>query len=1050
MAIQGKKNLNTLYLRKIKSRVAEIRARFLYSERTPVADVAMAETTKHLTVAEARRLRYRPVTGGQRWGSNWGTAWFRLRIAVPRSMRGETVALLFDLENGEGLIFRGGEPVQGLCWSRKEYLLFEKARGGERVELYVEAGANARLGAFVERAVRMPEIAVLNHAVWDAFWDLSALADMVDPELHKDWTGKPYDLPFDGDTLVARMVFALNEAVDLFDYRNPSREELRAQAARVRRRLKPVYDCRARDAAQTFAVMGHAHIDVAWKWPLAETVRKCGRTFANVLELMEHYDDFVFAQSQPQLYAYAAARYPSLYKRVREMVRRKRWIPTGCMWVEADCNLTGGESLVRQILFGTRFFKQEFGCRVETLWLPDVFGFSAALPQIMRRSGIQYFFTTKLALNQFTKFPAHSFFWEGLDGSRVLSHFMPGEEYSAELEPWLIRTAEHDYAEKDRCSLQLMPFGHGDGGGGPARAHLERLRRYADFEGMPRLVSMPPDAFFAQLERESRNLPVWRGELYLENHRGTYTSQAQAKKQNRQAELLLREAEILAALAMAGGARYDQSGFTEAWKLVLLNQFHDILPGSSIDEVYAQSDRQYAAVFSSVGAIRDQAFGRLARGVDTRGAGEPVLAFNSLSWTRRDLIEVEAPARMKGGAWVAAGADGEACPVQIGEDGKARFLGTLPSMGHKVFHILPAGASLPEIAVSERGMENAFVRLRFDGQGRLRGVYDKRSRRDVLAPGATGNQFILFEDKMASCGASWDIDIFYNDKPIEFDGALLGVEVAERGPVRSVLRFRRAIGNSRITQDVVLMAESPRIAFQTTVDWGDEHDVMLKAAFPVNIRSEKARYETQFGNLERPTHWNTPQDFGRFEAPAHKWVDLSEGNYGVALLNDCKYGHDIKDNVMRITLLRAPRDPGKTTDVHRTHTFTYALLPHEGDFTQGVVQAAYELNVPILARTVKASAGTGPAHASHLSVSGGNVLVEAMKKAEDDDGIVVRLYEAHGWRTRHVVSTALPVSRVTETDLMEHEERELRVRNGALTLDFAPYQIRTLKFSLIP
>ncbi len=433
MAIQGKKNLNTLYLRKIKSRVAEIRARFLYSERTPVADVAMAETTKHLTVAEARRLRYRPVTGGQRWGSNWGTAWFRLRIAVPRSMRGETVALLFDLENGEGLIFRGGEPVQGLCWSRKEYLLFEKARGGERVELYVEAGANARLGAFVERAVRMPEIAVLNHAVWDAFWDLSALADMVDPELHKDWTGKPYDLPFDGDTLVARMVFALNEAVDLFDYRNPSREELRAQAARVRRRLKPVYDCRARDAAQTFAVMGHAHIDVAWKWPLAETVRKCGRTFANVLELMEHYDDFVFAQSQPQLYAYAAARYPSLYKRVREMVRRKRWIPTGCMWVEADCNLTGGESLVRQILFGTRFFKQEFGCRVETLWLPDVFGFSAALPQIMRRSGIKYFVTTKLALNQFTTFPAHSFFWEGLDGSRVLSHFMPGEEYSAEL-----------------------------------------------------------------------------------------------------------------------------------------------------------------------------------------------------------------------------------------------------------------------------------------------------------------------------------------------------------------------------------------------------------------------------------------------------------------------------------------------------------------------------------------------------------------------------------------------------------------------------------------
>jgi alpha-mannosidase len=1048
MAIQGMKNLNTLYLRKIKSRVAEIRARFLYSDRTPIDELSMAETSKHLTIAEARRLPYKPVAEGQRWGHNWGTAWFRLRITVPRSMRGDTVMLLFDLENGEGLIFRDGEPVQGLCWSRKEYVLLDKARGGEQIELFVEAGANARLGAFVERAVHRPEIAVLNPEVWDAFWDISALADIVDPELHKDWTGKPYHLPFDGDTLLARIVFALNEAVDLFDYREPSREELRAQAGRVRRRLKPIYACKATDAAQTFAAMGHAHIDVAWKWPLSETVRKCGRTFANVLDLMERYDDFVFAQSQPQLYAYAADRYPSLYKRVREMVKQKRWIPTGCMWVEADCNITGGESLVRQILFGTRFFQQEFQYRAETLWLPDVFGFSAALPQIMKRSGINYFFTTKLALNQFMKFPYHTFHWEGLDGSQVLSHFMPGEEYSAELEPWLIRTAVHDYAEKDRCSLQVMPFGHGDGGGGPARAHLERLRRFADFEAMPRLVSMAPDAFFAELERESRKLPLWRGELYLQNHRGTYTSEAQVKKNNRQAELLLRETEMLAALAMAQGAGYDQNGLADAWKLVLLNQFHDILPGSSIDEVYEESERQFDTVFSQVGAIRDAAFQRLARHVDTRGAGEPVLAFNALSWTRRDLIEVEAQTLGKGKTWEAAGSDGEISPVQVGWDGKARFAGKAPSIGCKVFHIRPCDALPPEIKVSERLLENTLLRLRFDARGRLRSVYDKRHRREVLAPGATGNQFILFEDKMASCGASWDVDIFYNDKPLEFDGKLLSVEVPERGPVRSVLRFRRAIGKSRITQDVILSAESPRIDFQTTVDWGDEHDVMLKAAFPVNIRSENARYETQFGNLERPTHWNLPYDFARFEAPAHKWVDLSEGNYGVALLNDCKYGYDVRDNVMRITLLRAPKDPGKTTDVNRTHTFTYALLPHEGDFTHGVVRAAYELNAPVLARTVKASSGSGAADPSRLSISGANVIVEAVKKAEDDDGIVVRMYEAHGWRTRNVFRTSLPIARAVETDLMENEERELNFRNGALRLDFTPYQIRTVKLML--
>ena len=1045
MATQGMRNLEKLHVNKILDRVREIEQRFLYSERMPVADVAIAETMEHLTLAEAKKLEYRPAAEGHRWGKNWGTAWFRLRIRVPAAFHGEAVKLLFDLENSECLIHRDGSPVQGLCWSRKDYQLCDKARGGERIQLYIEAGANARLGTFDVRSMNQPEIAVLNRDVWDAYWDLSALADIIDPAIHYDWTGKPYHLASEDDTRRARIIYELNRAVDLFDYRNPSREELRQQARTVRKSLKCIYDCKASASAQTFAAMGHAHIDVAWLWPLAETVRKCGRTFSNVLELMESYPEFTFVQSQPQLYEYTRERYPSIYKQIRERIDEGRWFPSGCMWVEPDCNLTSGESLVRQTLFGTRYIKQEFGRDTRVLWLPDVFGYSAALPQILKRSGIDYFFTMKISISQFTSFPYHSFHWEGIDGTRVLSHFMPAEEYSSEIEAWLVRTGEHRYAEKDRSPIQILPFGHGDGGGGPARKHIERLQRYRNLEGMPKLESMSPEEFFARLESESENLPRWVGELYLEFHRGTYTTHGYIKKCNRQAEFLLRETEMLSAFSAATGGRYEQKRLNDSWKLVLLNQFHDILPGSSIDEVYEDSREQYARVFEETGAVKDRAFAHLAKNVDTRGEGVAVLAFNSLSWDRTGVIETSGKGLRKGNSYVATDTDGSEHPVQIGFDGTARFVGNLPSIGYGVFHIRRSGSEGAPIEADEGGMENERVKVRFDRQGRVRRIYDKMARRDVLEPGKAGNRLILFEDKMATSGTAWDIDIFYNDKPLEIDGELQEVEVVERGPVRSVVRFRRTLSQSAITQDVILTAGSPRIDFATRVEWGDEKDVLLKAAFPVNVRSERARYEVQFGSVERPTHWNTPRDFARFEVPAQKWADLSEGDYGVALLNDCKYGYDIKDNVMRLTLLRAPKHPGKTADVNETHNFNYGILPHTGDFTNGLVREGYEFNLPVSAEPVKTSGGRLPAQGSWMSISGDNIIIDTVKKAEDDDGIIVRLYEAHGSRGRRALYPSLPVERVVETNLMEKEEEEVTIRSGKVTLDFKPFQIRTLK-----
>ncbi|MCX6993010.1 MAG: glycosyl hydrolase-related protein [Kiritimatiellaeota bacterium] len=1048
MSEKGMKRLEKLYISKIRNRIGEINERFIWTKATPVTDFAVAETMDHLPIAAAKKLRYRPAKDGLRWGKPWSTAWFRLRIRIPAAFKGETVTLRF-LPDGECIIFRDDKPVQGLDRNRGEYILFDRAGGGERLELYVEAGANAAFGDYAQRLARQPELLVFNREVWDAFWDLSALYGMIDPTEKMNWLGTHMfrSLP-ENDTRRSRIIFALNKAVDLFDYGNPSNAELRSQARKVRRALQPVYGCEATASAQTIACFGHAHIDVAWLWSLAETMRKCGRTFSNVLELMDRYPEFKFVQSQPQLYEYTRQKYPALYERIRQKVKTGQWVPTGAMWVEPDCNVTSGESLVRQILFGTRFFKAEFNYDVADLWLPDVFGYSAALPQILQRSGIECFLTQKISWSQFSSFPYHSFHWEGIDGTRVLTHFPPADDYNSRLEAAHMITAANDYHEKDRCSIQAVPFGFGDGGGGPNRPMLERMRRYRNLEGMPKLEPMAVKEFFRRLRKESSDLPRWIGALYLEMHRGTYTTQADNKKFNRRAELLLRDAEMLSALGSAQGDRYDQKTLNAAWKLVLLNQFHDIIPGSSIDEVYADSYRQYDEIFAKGRAVKDRAVASLAARIDTRGDGIPVLVINSLSWERRDTVTFESNRIRQGTSYVAVDADGLESPVQLCADGFARFTGSLPSVGHSVFHIGAGKANASTIAATEQGMENDLVQVDFDAQGRVRGIFDKKEQREVLERGKPGNRFILFEDKMATCGPAWDMEIYYNDKPLITDGKLIAAKVIERGAVRSVVRFTRAISKSTIRQDVVLTAGSARVDFVTTVEWGDEKDVLLKVAFPVNVRAEKARYEIQFGNVERPTHWNRPQDFGMFEVPAQKWADLSEGNYGVALLNDCKYGHDIRDNVMRLTLLRAPKSPGKNADVNKTHQFTYSILPHAGTYTNGVVRAGYELNVPATAAVVNAKGGRLPARISRMSVSGDNIVIDTVKQAEYDNGIIVRMYEAHGCRGRYEFVTNLPVKRVVETNLMEKEEKRLGMKNGKLSLEFKPFQIVTLKLKM--
>jgi alpha-mannosidase len=671
----------------------------------------------------------------------------------------------------------------------------------------------------------------------------------------------------------------------------------------------------------------------------------------------------------------------------------------------------------------------------------------------LKRSGIDYFFTAKLALNQFVKFPYNSFHWEGIDGSQVLAHYMPAEEYSSKLEPWLIRSGAHDYTERDRSPIQALPFGHGDGGGGPARPQLERHKRYENLDGMPRLEPMSPLAFFQRLEAGSTRLPRWLGEMYLELHRGCYTSQAKVKWNNRKAEFLLREAEMWSAIALTKGACYEKEILNRAWKILLLNQFHDILPGSSIDEVYRDSEAQFEELFASVNGVLDRATEVICGGLDGGDAQTSVAVFNSLSWSRTDTVTIAGlgaagkKGRRKDTELVACDKNGGAYPAQWGHDGKLRFRAALPAMAPRIFHM--EEGVFPAVGVaSPKRLENDVIRLIFDKAGRLRGVFDKRFQREVLAPKSTGNQFILFEDKMASTGDSWDLDIFYEDKPLDVDGKLVRNEIIEHGPVRTVLRQERVISHSTITQDIILTQGSARIDFETCIDWGAERDVLLKVAFPVAIRSEKARYEIQYGSIERPTHRNMPQDFARFEVPAHKWADLSEGNYGVALLNDCKYGYDIHQHVMRLSLLRATTNPGLHADVNQRHGFTYSLLPHAGDFSAGLVREGYGLNVPVQTRLLNGATSSDGWETSFLKIDGENVVIDTVKRSEDSDSIIVRLFEAHGWHSRHQLRLPIGVTAVVETNFVEWDEEAIRISKGRVTLDFTPFQVRTLRLTI--
>ena len=997
----------------------------------------------------ALAAEYHPFSVGDAWGPQWDTTWFRIRGHVPELWAEREVVVLVRLTEqmwegftAEGLIYCNGRVVRALNANRKAIEVTTQARGGDPFEFYIEAAANVSEsnGAMIQKAggpvfkLAQAELAAVNREAFDYYYDFKVAAELMDA------------LPTDGQRR-GELRYALNESLNRLDITDPR------TINQAREALAAVLAKKNGDTVHQLSAIGHAHIDTAWLWPLRETIRKCARTFSTAIDNMDRYPEYVFGCSQAQQYAWMKAFYPSIYEGIRERITRGQWEPIGSMWVEVDCNLASGESLIRQILHGKQFFKEEFGYETKDAWIPDVFGYSAALPQIYKGCGIDFFVTQKISWNQFNKFPHHTFLWEGIDGTRIFSHFPPADTYNGFMSAKEITYNVTNFKEHGRASRSLYVYGFGDGGGGPTVTMLEQSKRMRDLEGLPKVQLEKVIDFAQKAKADARDLPVWVGELYLELHRGTYTTHARNKRGNRKSELLLRDAEFFDALSLAlvpdreesaanpARAIYDVTGLgsvlphrhaqalERAWKLVLLNQFHDIIPGSSIGWVYEDSARDYKAIEELGNSVVHSSTGTLNGLIDTTSFKEPVQIFNTLNFEREEVIEVSA---------------GKLATVRVPSAGYI----VIDTANASEFHAPSAGEGVCVQRVDrEIVIQNGLIKLHLGEDGLIKTLWDcEAGSREVLAPGGEGNLFQLHQDT-PNVWEAWDIDVFYKEK-VENLRAVDRIEILESHPLRAKIRIKRSFGKSRIVQDMIVTAGSKRIDFVTEVEWQEEHK-LLKVAFPVNVRSPRATYEIQFGNVERPTHYNTSWDLARFEVCAQKWADLSESNYGVALLNDCKYGYDIHENVMRLSLLRSSTAPDPTAD-RGHHRFTYALLPHRGDLRQGrVIEQAYQLNVPLRVNPLPVQAGRLPAKCSFFETDRPGVIIESIKVAEDGSGIIVRLYEAYGSRGPLTLRTPLPVQGVSRTDMLESCVQRLSISDGLVQLKIHPFEIVTLKLETV-
>jgi alpha-mannosidase len=796
---------------------------------------------------------------------------------------------------------------------------------------------------------------------------------------------------------------------------------------------------------------GHAHIDVAWLWTYGQTRRKAERTFHNVVRYSEQFPDFHFSQSQPQLYQFIEEDQPALFHKIKELVSAGRWEPMGGMWVEADCNISGPESLARQFLLGRSYFKEKFGEGAETpvLWLPDVFGYAWALPQLIKQAGLKYFMTIKIGWSQYNRLPYDTFLWQGIDGTKILTHFSTVKElgssyastYNSMANPQEALGTWSNFQQKELHKDLLMAYGFGDGGGGPTLEMLQNLDIMGEFPGLPRVTHSSVKNFFESIEpiKTSKMMPVWNGELYLEYHRGTYTTQANMKKNNRKSEFLIHDVEFLASIAdlLDVNYEYPHTEINQAWRTICLHQFHDILPGSSIGDVYKEAEEAFEILKINLNHLKQKALQAISNHFSA-----DLLIINPAPTAREDLVPISDLMNEE------FHVNQNALPTQKSSDFVLIDPGVLPP-----YSITPIKAtkslaesdnqSMPTTQNAPFILENKLIRITINNEGDFISIFDKELDREIIPSGSIANQFQIFEDRPLTYDA-WDIDIFYDDK-VDYAQPAEVIRWVEYGKLRKTLEIKRTIASTTYTQLISIRHNTKQIDFNTTIDWRERYK-LLKVAFPVDILSPKATYEIQWGNVERNTHRNTSWDWARFETCAHKWVDLSEGDYGVSLINDCKYGHDIHNNVIRLSLLRGPTIPDPQADLG-VHEFRYSLLLHSGNWDERTQAAAYALNDPAITfRTQNQSKEKLSTESlSLISVDKKSVLVETIKKAEDGNGFILRLYESHRKRGTVEISSHFPIKAAWETNLLEENLSPCELEREKIIVHFNPFEIKTLR-----
>ncbi len=993
-----------------------------------------------------------PFENGGVWGRDPEHDWmdFALRVTVPQDFAGKAVLSMktgregqWEAVNPQFVVWVNGRIEQAFDTQHTTLVLSERAEPGKAYDIFLQGYANCEWPNHGPRNLTPPSLTL---TLDDVCEDVEQLAYDIDVIY------QAVLLESEGCRSRERALYTLSDALNLLDLRNPHSAAFHASVAAAREHLRVhYYEPLADIAPEAYAdIIGHTHIDVAWLWDLYQTRHKAVRSFATMLHLMERYPEFRFMSSQAQLYQFVKEDQPELFERIRQAVKDGRWEPEGGMWVEADCNVTGGESLVRQLLYGNEFFETEFGRRSKILWLPDVFGYSAALPQILKKSGIDYFFTSKLSWSEYNCSPYDTFRWKGIDGSEVLTHFTPARDYSgggtyekhedlsyfttynAMITPTQIKGGWQRFQQKGVDNHFIVSYGFGDGGGGPTDWMIENARRMKHpVQGVPAVTQLFPSEFFEKLEARvagSKRLPKWSGELYLEYHRGTYTAMARNKRSNRKTELKLREVELWREYARReAGLAYPNDELRSIWRRVLTLQFHDILPGSSIKKVYDDSKAMYEQIERELQALLEEAFAALG----AKASGD-VVFYNSLPHEREDVVFFDAP----GDVTALEDAQGNICPVQrMGEKACAYVRGLMP-MGATQMRFVRAGRRDPyKLTASKSGFETPHFRGRFDSAMRIVSLIDKRCGRQLVKEGEALNRIVCYENRPHNYDA-WDINIYYDERSWDVDG-LVSAEVVDEGPVMTKIRCEYRFNQSTIVQHIILYRDIARIDFETWVDWKEQH-YLLKAHFPADIFYNEATYDIQFGNVKRPTHRNTSWDVARFEVCAHKWMDVSEAGYGLSLMNDCKYGHSADENGIALTLLKSSTEPNPEAD-QEEHVFTYSIMPHEGGWREAnTPDMAYRLNVPVTA------AGGGQAMASFAKVDAKNVMIESVKRALAGEETVIRLYEGFGQRTKVRLTLGFEAEHVFMASMMEDKQEEIPVAGGVIELEIKPYEIVTL------